>query len=80
MLAARHSVIIADGVCNSKRENVDKIIEIAYKEVTFYEFDVTDPEAVEILFRNDKIDGVIHFAGHKAVGESVEKPLSLLLQ
>ena len=52
-----------------------KIMDIADKEVTFYEVDVTDAEAVDVIFRNFKIDGVIHFAGLKAVGESVEKPL-----
>lgn len=75
LLQAGHSVIIADNLCNSKRENVEKIIEIAEKEVTFYEIDVTDEEAIDIIFRNYRIDGVIHFAGLKAVGESVEKPL-----
>lgn len=76
LMQAGHSVIIADNLCNSKRENVEKIMEITNEEVTFYEFDVTDPEAVELLFKNYKIDGVIHFAGLKAVGESVEKPLA----
>jgi UDP-glucose 4-epimerase len=75
LLAAGHSVIIADNLCNSKRETVEKIMDITDKEVTFYEIDVTDVEAVDIIFRNHEIDGVIHFAGLKAVGESVEKPL-----
>jgi UDP-glucose 4-epimerase len=76
LLEAGHSVIIADNLCNSKRENVEKIIGIAEKEVIFYEIDVTDQEAVEVLFKKYKLDGVIHFAGLKAVGESVEKPLA----
>ncbi|MGO4179668.1 UDP-glucose 4-epimerase GalE [Paenibacillus sp. TAF43_2] len=75
LFEAGHSVIIADNLCNSKRETVMKIMDIADREVTFYEIDVTDAEAVEIIFRNYKIDGVIHFAGLKAVGESTEKPL-----
>lgn len=75
LLEAGHSVIIADNLSNSKSETVMKIMDIADKEVTFYEIDVTDAEAVDIIFRNYKIDGVIHFAGLKAVGESVEKPL-----
>lgn len=75
LLEAGHSVIIADNLHNSKRETVEKIMEIANKEVNFYEIDVTDAEAIEVIFRNYKIDGVIHFAGLKAVGESVEKPL-----
>lgn len=75
LLEAGHSVIIADNLSNSKSETVMKIMDIANKEVNFYEIDVTDAEAVDIIFRNYKIDGVIHFAGLKAVGESVEKPL-----
>ena len=75
LLEAGHSVIIADNLSNSKSETVMKIMDIADKEVTFYEMDVTDAEAVDIIFRNYRIDGVIHFAGLKAVGESVEKPL-----
>lgn len=74
LLEAGHSVIIADNLSNSKSETVMKIMDIANKEVIFYEIDVTDAEAVNIIFRNYKIDGVIHFAGLKAVGESVEKP------
>ncbi|HHY71891.1 MAG TPA: UDP-glucose 4-epimerase GalE [Bacillus bacterium] len=74
LLEAGHSVIIVDNLCNSNRETVVKIMDIADKEVNFFEIDVTDAEAVDIIFRNYKIDGVIHFAGLKAVGESVEKP------
>lgn len=75
LLQAGHSVIIADNLCNSKSETVERITDITDKEVTFCEIDVTDAEAVNIIFKNYKIDGVIHFAGLKAVGESVEKPL-----
>lgn len=76
LLEAGHSVIIADNLSNSKRESIEKIIDIANKEVIFYEIDATDSKAIEVIFRNYKIDGVIHFAGLKAVGESVEKPLA----
>jgi len=75
LLEAGHSVIIADNLSNSKIETVKKIREIAEKEVTFYEIDVTDAEAVNAIFKEYQIDGVIHFAGLKAVGESVIKPL-----
>jgi UDP-glucose 4-epimerase len=75
LLEAGHSVIIADNLSNSKRETVEKIMNIADKKVNFYKIDVTDAEAINIIFKNYKIDGVIHFAGLKAVGESVEKPL-----
>ncbi|MCQ6264722.1 UDP-glucose 4-epimerase GalE [Fictibacillus sp. WQ 8-8] len=76
LLEAGHSVIIADNLCNSKREMIGKIMDIADKEVTFYEIDVSSAEAVNIIFENYKVDGIIHFAGLKAVGESVEKPLN----
>lgn len=75
LLNAGHKVIIADNLCNSKRETVDKIMDITDKEVVFYEIDVTNAQAVDSIFGNYQIDGVIHFAGLKAVGESVEKPL-----
>ena len=75
LLEAGHSVIVADNLCNSKRDSIDKIQQIADKEVTFYEIDVTDEAAVDDIFQSHDIDGVIHFAGLKAVGESVEKPL-----
>lgn len=76
LLEAGHTVIIADNLSNSKRESVKLIMDIAKKEVVFYEIDVTDAQAVESIFQNNKVDGVIHFAGLKAVGESVEKPLT----
>lgn len=75
LLEAGHSVIIADNLCNSKRETVEKVMNITNKGVTFYKIDVTDAEAVQIIFNNHKLDGVIIFAGLKAVGESVDKPL-----
>ncbi|NMA49689.1 MAG: UDP-glucose 4-epimerase GalE [Tissierellia bacterium] len=75
LLKNKHSVIIADNLINSKIETIDKIKQITNKDITFYQIDVTDEQAVESIFNNHKIDGVIHFAGLKAVGESVEKPL-----
>ncbi len=75
LLNNNHSVIIADNLNNSKIETIDKIKQITNKELTFYKIDVTDASEVESIFSNYKIDGVIHFAGLKAVGESVEKPL-----
>lgn len=75
LLEAEHSVIIADNLCNSNLETIRKIQSITGKEVTFYEIDVTEEEVVESIFRNHTIDAVIHFAGLKSVGESIEKPL-----
>ena len=70
-----HNVIIADNLVNSKVEVLDKISIITGVKPLFYEIDVTDMAETEDLFINHKIDGVIHFAGLKAVGESVSKPL-----
>lgn len=76
LLEAGHEVIVADNLSNSKIEALDKIKQITNKEVVFYQVDVTNESEVESIFKNHKIDGVIHFAGYKAVGESVEQPIS----
>lgn len=75
LLNNNHTVIIADNLINSKIETIDKIKQITNKDLTFYQIDVTNEQAVESIFSSHRIDGVIHFAGLKAVGESVEKPL-----
>lgn len=75
LLNSGHSVIIVDNLCNSKEETIDNIKQITNKNVKFYQIDVTNEEAVSSIFSCHQIDGVIHFAGLKAVGESVEKPL-----
>lgn len=76
LLEAGHTVIVADNLCNSKAETIDKIKQITNKEITFYKIDVTNEKAVDTIFDNHPIDGIVHFAGLKAVGESVEKPLA----
>jgi UDP-glucose 4-epimerase len=75
LLEAGHTVIVCDNLSNSKIETIDKVKQITNKEITFYQIDVTDEAAVDTIFSNHSIDGIIHFAGFKAVGESVEKPL-----
>lgn len=75
LLNNKHSVIVADNLCNSKADTIDKIRQITNRKVIFYNIDVTDEVAIEDIFSKYKIDGVIHFAGLKAVGESVEKPI-----
>lgn len=74
LLKNNHSVIVVDNFVNSKPDALDKIKEISGKDILFYEIDVTEEELLEPLFKEHKIDGVIHFAGLKAVGESVAKP------
>ncbi|HZK27871.1 MAG TPA: UDP-glucose 4-epimerase GalE [Thermoclostridium sp.] len=75
LIENNHDVIIADNLINSKIEVLDKLFQITGIKPIFYQIDVTDEAKVESIFSDHKIDGVIHFAGLKAVGESVEKPL-----
>ena len=75
LLNSGYEVVIIDNLCNSKREVVDKIKTITGKEVKFYEEDVCDKTALERIFNENEIEAVIHFAGLKAVGESVQKPI-----
>lgn len=70
-----YEVIIVDNLVNSKIEVVDKIKKITNKDFVFIQGDVCDYELINSVFEDNKIDAVIHFAGLKAVGESVEKPL-----
>ncbi len=72
---AGHEVVIVDNLVNSKEEAVRRIEKIIGKQVPFVKADVRDREAMDKVFKTYKIDAVIHFAGLKAVGESVEKPL-----
>ncbi len=71
-----YEIVIADDLSNSSRDTVDKIETITGKRPLFYEIDVADAAALTALFAEQPIDAVIHFAGFKAVGESVEKPLA----
>lgn len=75
LLNAGHEVVIADDYSNSCPEAVNRIEELTGKKVVSYEADVKDAEAVRKIFAENKIDCVIHFAGLKAVGESVQQPV-----
>lgn len=70
-----HEVVIADNFNNSKPVVIDRIEEISGKRPVLYEIDVADKQSLSKLFSEQKIDSVIHFAGFKAVGESVAKPI-----
>ena len=76
LLNAGYEVVILDNFCNSKPEAVKRIEKITGKGVKLYEADMLDKDAVEKVFAENKIDAVIHFAGLKAVGESVSIPLT----
>ena len=70
-----YEIVVIDNFSNSKKDVVEKIKEITEKDFIFYEGDVCDPDLLDKVFTENKIDAVIHFAGYKAVGESVAKPL-----
>lgn len=75
LLHAGFDVVIADNLYNANEVVIDRIETITGKRPRFYNLDVTDKAALTELFERERIDAVIHFAGYKAVGESVEKPL-----
>lgn len=70
-----HEVIIVDNLYNSKEEVVDKLEQITGIRFKLYKYDLLEKEMLEEIFGENEIDAVIHFAGYKAVGESVKKPL-----
>ena len=72
---AGYEVVVVDNLVNSSREALKRVEKITGKPVTFYEADINDKEALEKIFAQEKIESCIHFAGLKAVGESVAKPL-----
>lgn len=75
LLEQGHEVVVFDNFCNSSIESLNRVRKITGKEITFYEADMLDAPAINAIFDKEQIDAVIHFAGLKAVGESVAKPL-----
>lgn len=75
LLNAGYEVVVLDNLYNSCEEALERVEQITGKKVKFYEADLLDQVAVQEVFDNEKIESVIHFAGLKAVGESVHKPL-----
>lgn len=75
LLQDNEEVIVVDNLSNSKKEALDRIEEIAGKSLTFYKTDLLDRNELNQIFEDHNIDAAIHFAGYKAVGESVSKPL-----
>lgn len=75
LLNEGQQVVVLDNLSNSSEEALKRVQEITGKEVTFYQGDVLDGSLLDNIFEKHDIDSVIHFAGLKAVGESVEKPL-----
>ena len=75
LLNAGYDIVVADNYSNSQPESLNRVKELTGKDFAAYEVDVCDKDALREVFDREKIDAVIHFAGYKAVGESVEKPL-----
>ena len=75
LLNQGQEVVVVDNLCNSSEESLNRVKQITGKNVTFYKADLLDKAAMEEIFSKETIDAVIHFAGLKAVGESVAKPL-----
>lgn len=75
LLKEGYEVVIVDNLSNSDIKTLSKIKEITQKSVKFYKFDVANEKKLKKVFKANKIDAVIHFAGYKAVGESCKKPL-----
>ena len=75
LLDAGYDIVVIDNFSNSKKEVIDKIKKISGKDFSFYEGDCQDKKILKKIFNENEISAVIHFAGFKAVGESVQKPL-----
>ncbi|MDO4454445.1 MAG: UDP-glucose 4-epimerase GalE [Eubacteriales bacterium] len=75
LLNQGYDVVVVDNLANSSKKSLERVEEITGKKLTFYEADLLDRDAMEKIFEKEDIDSVIHFAGLKAVGESVAKPI-----
>lgn len=75
MLNAGYEVVVIDNLDNSNQESLARVEKITGKSVKFYKDDVRDKDALRKIFKENKIEAVIHFAGLKAVGESVREPI-----
>lgn len=79
LIENRHNVVIVDNLVNSKIEVLSNLEKLGEQSIPFYQIDVTDEETLTQVFEENKFDGIIHFAGLKSVGESVEKPIEYYL-
>ncbi|MFO7558213.1 MAG: SDR family NAD(P)-dependent oxidoreductase, partial [Desulfobacterales bacterium] len=76
LLDAGHDVVGVDNLSNSSMESVKRVREITGKSMAFHKVDMLDKEGLDAVFNASTVDAVIHFAGFKAVGESVKAPIS----
>ncbi len=75
LMKAAYDIVVVDNFYNSKKESLKRVAELSGKEFAFYECDIRDKKGLDHIFKQEKIDAVIHFAGLKAVGESCIKPI-----
>ena len=75
LLNAGYEVVVVDNLYNASEKALERVEQITGKKVTFYEADILDRDALNAIFDKEQIESVIHFAGYKAVGESVRKPI-----
>ena len=75
LLEAGYEVVVIDNLCNSNAKSLERVKQITGKNITFYEADIADVAVLEEIFTKHDIEAVVHFAGLKAVGESVAEPL-----
>ena len=75
LLNAGYEVVVVDNLYNASKKALERVEQITGKKVTFYEADILDRDALNAIFDKEQVESVIHFAGYKAVGESVRKPI-----
>ncbi|KOO58406.1 UDP-galactose-4-epimerase [Rheinheimera sp. KL1] len=75
LLNSGHQVVVVDNLSNSSSEALKRVEQLTGRSITFYQADIRDEKALSAIFAAENVDAVIHFAGSKAVGESVAKPL-----
>ena len=75
LLENDYNVIVLDNLCNSSRESIKRVEKLSGKKIILIEEDIQSKQGIERVFKQNKIDAVIHFAGLKAVGQSVSEPI-----
>ncbi len=76
LLSSGYDVIVVDNLCNSSKKAIDRVKQITGKTIQFYKADIRNEQTLDVIFDTENIDAVIHFAGLKAVGESMSIPLA----
>ena len=80
LLNAGYEVVVLDNLSNASEKSLERVEKLTGKKVTFYKGDILDRTILQTIFEKEKIDSCIHFAGLKAVGESVAKPWEKILE